>query len=55
MEKKSDLQKVVNLLEEHGYHVFKAEEIMSDWFTEKVNDRRAINLQIAPYREKEKY
>ena len=54
MEEKTNIQKVVDLLEANGFHVFKAEEILPNWLTGKVNNQGAISLLIAPYKEKEK-
>ena len=47
---KSELQKVVNLLEENGYHVIKAEREPPTDFTHNVSKNffGTISLQIAP-------
>jgi hypothetical protein len=44
MEEKSDIQKVVDLLEKHGYYIFKFEEEMIT----PGNPSGLINLQICP-------
>lgn len=52
MEKKSDIQSVVDLLEENGFHVFEVKEDRGDFFTGRINDKGTIQLLIAPYKEK---
>jgi predicted transcriptional regulator len=50
---KAEIQRVVELLEENGYHVFKAEEAPSDIFTANINRKGVIHLTITPKKNKE--
>jgi len=51
MKEKSELQKIVDLLEQNGYHVFKAEEEVIEDGGCRGHPTGAIQLRIAPYRE----
>jgi DUF1009 family protein len=49
MEEKSDIQIVVDLLEENGFHVCKAKEVPADIDEQAITKgKRAISLRIAP-------
>jgi hypothetical protein len=46
--KKSDIQRIVDLLEVNDFHVFKAEEEAGDMFTARINRAGTILLRVAP-------
>lgn len=48
MKEKSVIQKVVDLLEENGFHVFEAKEDPGDLFTSRISNKGVIKLLITP-------
>jgi hypothetical protein len=50
---KSEIMQVVDLLTRNGYHIFKAEEVPSDYFTARINSKGVIHLTITPRNKEE--